>query len=151
MGCSIRKSPDQRLLTAPRSAIVVRHVLHRLLVPRHPPCALTCLTKSLRESAFRSARFPCGKPKVAQPTLTSLFDFMNYFICLPSLTSSVEKKEIFKTRIYRFGIQFSRNNFWVDHFVWIKRRSRVKRKSFDLKRSSKRILKEFPLSKLNRK
>ena len=44
LGFPIRKSPDQRLLTAPRGSIVVRHVLHRLLVPRHPPCALISLT-----------------------------------------------------------------------------------------------------------
>ena len=45
LGFPIRKSPDQSLLTAPRGGIVVRHVLLRLLVPRHPPCALTSLTK----------------------------------------------------------------------------------------------------------
>ena len=40
----IRKSPDQSLLTAPPKHIGVRPVLHRLLVPRHPPCALSNLT-----------------------------------------------------------------------------------------------------------
>src|SRR5690606_14667259 len=44
LGFPIRKSPDQSLLTAPRGSIVVRHVLLRLLVPRHPPCALISLT-----------------------------------------------------------------------------------------------------------
>jgi hypothetical protein len=44
-GFPIRTSPDQSLLTAPRGLIVVRHVLLRLLVPRHPPCALSSLTK----------------------------------------------------------------------------------------------------------
>ncbi len=43
-GCPIRKSPDQSLLTAPRGNIGVRPVLHRLLAPRHPPCALTCFS-----------------------------------------------------------------------------------------------------------
>ena len=43
-GSPIRTSPDQCLLTAPRGIFVVRHVLLRLLAPRHPPCALTSLT-----------------------------------------------------------------------------------------------------------
>jgi hypothetical protein len=43
-GFPIRTSPDQSVLTAPRGSFVVRHVLLRLLVPRHPPCALTSLT-----------------------------------------------------------------------------------------------------------
>jgi hypothetical protein len=46
LGFPIRKSPDQSLLTAPRGGIVVRHVLLRLLVPRHPPCALISLTSA---------------------------------------------------------------------------------------------------------
>ena len=43
-GFPIRTSPDRCLLTAPRGNIAVRRVLHRLLVPRHPPCALYSLT-----------------------------------------------------------------------------------------------------------
>ena len=37
--------------TSPRS-IVVRHVLHRLLVPRHPPHTLSILTKDFPTDAF---------------------------------------------------------------------------------------------------
>src|SRR5688572_11176350 len=44
VGFPIRKSTDQRLLTAPRGLSQFCHVLHRLLVPRHPPNALTSLT-----------------------------------------------------------------------------------------------------------
>ncbi len=47
LGFPIRTSPDQSLLTAPRGSFVVRHVLHRLLAPRHPPCALSSLTMTL--------------------------------------------------------------------------------------------------------
>src|SRR6478735_5390972 len=47
LGFPIRTPPDQSLLTAPRGSFVVRHVLHRLLAPRHPPCALSSLTRSL--------------------------------------------------------------------------------------------------------
>jgi hypothetical protein len=46
-GFPIRKSPDHSLLTAPRSLSQLHHVLHRLLVPRHPPKALSSLTKDL--------------------------------------------------------------------------------------------------------
>src|SRR6478609_9259272 len=44
LGFPIRTPPDQSLLTAPRGSFVVRHVLRRLLAPRHPPCALISLT-----------------------------------------------------------------------------------------------------------
>ena len=44
VGCPIRTSPDQRLLAAPRGLSQQRYVLHRPLVPRHPPCALSSLT-----------------------------------------------------------------------------------------------------------
>ena len=40
----IRTSPDQSLLTTPRGNIAVCRVLHRLLIPRHPPYALINLT-----------------------------------------------------------------------------------------------------------
>src|SRR5581483_8636514 len=43
-GCPIRRSPDQRLLAATRGFSQQRYVLHRPLVPRHPPCALSSLT-----------------------------------------------------------------------------------------------------------
>src|SRR3954452_20504594 len=43
-GFPIRRSTDQRLFNASPWLIAVVHVLHRLLVPRHPPCALDILT-----------------------------------------------------------------------------------------------------------
>jgi hypothetical protein len=43
LGFPIRRSPDQSVLTAPRSLSQLCHVLHRLLSPRHPPVALKCL------------------------------------------------------------------------------------------------------------
>ena len=44
LGCPIRESPDQWLLNAYPGLIAVVHALLRLLVPRHPPCALNILT-----------------------------------------------------------------------------------------------------------
>src|SRR5437667_7039521 len=40
VGFPIRKSPDQSLISSSPRLIAAVHVLHRLQVPRHPPCAL---------------------------------------------------------------------------------------------------------------
>jgi hypothetical protein len=44
LGFPIRESAGQRLFSASPRLIAAVHALHRLLVPRHPPCALTILT-----------------------------------------------------------------------------------------------------------
>ena len=44
LGFPIRASAGQRLFSASPRLIAAVHALHRLLVPRHPPCALTILT-----------------------------------------------------------------------------------------------------------
>src|SRR4051812_18506685 len=44
LGFPIRESPGQRSFNTSPGLIAVVHALHRLLVPRHPPCALTILT-----------------------------------------------------------------------------------------------------------
>src|SRR4051794_24613792 len=51
-GFPIRRSAGQRLFSASPRLIAAVHVLPRLLVPRHPPCALTILTVS----SFRARR-----------------------------------------------------------------------------------------------
>ena len=43
VGFPIRKFPDQSLLSSSPKHIAACHVLHRLLVPRHPPNALSSL------------------------------------------------------------------------------------------------------------
>ena len=45
-GFPIRRSAGQRLFSASPRLIAAVHVLLRLLVPRHPPCALSILTVS---------------------------------------------------------------------------------------------------------
>src|SRR5215467_13553998 len=45
-GFPIRKSPDQSLVADYPGLIAGSYVLHRLLVPRHPPCALTNLANT---------------------------------------------------------------------------------------------------------
>ena len=44
VGCPIRKSPDLSLVYSSPRLIAVSHVLLRLPVPRHSPCALSSLT-----------------------------------------------------------------------------------------------------------
>src|SRR3954453_736663 len=46
VGFPIRKSPDQSLFSSSPRLIAASHVLHRLLMPRHPPCALNNLTNT---------------------------------------------------------------------------------------------------------
>src|SRR5512134_3968357 len=45
VGFPIRKSPDQRMVSSFPGLIAAAHVLHRLLAPRHPPCALVLLIR----------------------------------------------------------------------------------------------------------
>ena len=52
-GFPIRKSPDQSLVADYPGLIAGSYVLHRLLVPRHPPCALSSL------SCYKDARVHC--------------------------------------------------------------------------------------------
>src|SRR5689334_9038928 len=47
-GFPIRKPPDQSLVDGSPGTIVASHVLHRFLVPRHPPCALKNLATDAR-------------------------------------------------------------------------------------------------------
>ena len=59
-GFPIRKSPDQSLLSGSPKLIAASHVLHRLLAPRHPPCALSSLTTLRRchQMRFHKIRLP---------------------------------------------------------------------------------------------
>src|SRR5659263_317715 len=54
-GFPIRKSPGQSLLGGSPELIAACHVLHRLLTPGHPPCALVRLTTTQRMKEFRTA------------------------------------------------------------------------------------------------
>src|SRR5215207_4875492 len=59
-GFPIGRSTGQRLFSASPWLIAAVHVLLRLLVPRHPPCALTILTVSCSYARVRmsSASYP---------------------------------------------------------------------------------------------
>src|SRR3954469_16103754 len=56
-GFPIRRSAGQRLFSASPRLIAAVHVLLRLLVPRHPPCALLILTVRQPEHGKSSGRY----------------------------------------------------------------------------------------------
>src|SRR5438874_10752638 len=58
LGFPIRESTDQRLFNASPWLIAVVHALLRLLVPRHPPCALDILTVIARPTRGRATMKP---------------------------------------------------------------------------------------------
>jgi hypothetical protein len=63
-GSPIRKSSDQRSVDSSPRLIAASYVLHRLLVPRHPPCALNNLaTQKHRPSTP-------GRTSMSGPTQT---------------------------------------------------------------------------------
>src|SRR3954452_17485088 len=47
-GSPIRTPPDHSSVDSPPGPIAASHVLHRFLVPRHPPCALKNLATDAR-------------------------------------------------------------------------------------------------------
>src|SRR6266567_6633933 len=67
-GFPIRKSPDQSLVADSPGLIAGSYVLHRLLVPRHPPCALTNLanTDVMLASTVQFSRY--GRSRLCHAT-----------------------------------------------------------------------------------
>ena len=61
-GCPIRRSAGQCLFSDSPRLIAAVHVLLRLLVPRHPPCALTILTVSSTQAEACVGRIPFEPP-----------------------------------------------------------------------------------------
>src|SRR5689334_7203330 len=53
LGYPIRTSPDQRLVGDSPRHNAASHVLHRLLMPRHPPCALKNLATKMLASTMQ--------------------------------------------------------------------------------------------------
>jgi hypothetical protein len=100
LGFPIRKSPDQCLLTAPRGGIVVRHVLLRLLVPRHPPCALTSLTICSGDSACASlqSKKRSNLEHLSLIIKTAKGCFSNSFLSLSSFQGA-NNKVLYSTRL----------------------------------------------------
>ena len=69
-GFPIQKSPDQSQLGDSPKLIAAYHVFHRLLVPRHPPCALSSLHSP---STLHLATFPLKEKHQMQSLKRELF------------------------------------------------------------------------------
>ncbi len=81
-GFPIRKSPDQSLLSGSPKLIAASHVLHRLLAPRHPPCALNSLTSNAR--ALMRLHSPVTRTftiQLSKSSDTSSVDDVSYRAC----------------------------------------------------------------------
>ena len=65
-GFPIRTSPDQRSVGSSPRLIAASHVLHRLLAPRHPPCAL-CNLATLKDARARYVVLKVPDPGPARP------------------------------------------------------------------------------------
>src|SRR5215211_747105 len=80
-GSPIRKSSDQRSVDSSPRLIAASYVLHRLLVPRHPPCALKNLatqkphTHPRKEVTVRTYTNPVLQ---SQKMLASTVQFSTY-------------------------------------------------------------------------
>src|SRR3954464_4543212 len=74
-GFPIRTSPDQSSVDSSPGLFAASHVLLRLLVPRHPPCALTNLATKMLASTVQFSRYGRRPPQVAErvdePRLTA--------------------------------------------------------------------------------
>src|SRR5438552_19200283 len=66
LGFPIRRSTGHRLLGASPWLIAAVHALHRLLVPRHPPCALPILTVITRPAQGRARGDTRSRPARAE-------------------------------------------------------------------------------------
>ena len=67
VGFPIRKSPDQSLFSDSPELIAASHVLHRLPAPRHPPYALSSLSKIIRQVKKSAAVISCQRPGLFIP------------------------------------------------------------------------------------
>ena len=63
----IRRSRDQRSVSTSPGLIAAAHVLHRLLAPRHPPCALVLLIRK-EHVRCRYGVFKVRASSIARPT-----------------------------------------------------------------------------------
>ena len=113
VGCPIRKSPDISLVYSSPRLIAVSHVLLRLPVPRHSPCALYSLT-FLRLSTLMWSSFVLNKKWIVvliinYPIFKTYMDFQDgLHICPISRLSFL--CSVFKVRS-RVKPEFQHLNF----------------------------------------
>ena len=68
LGFPIRTSPDHSSVANSPGLIAGSYVLHRLLVPRHPPCALSSLSPQRCSRPLCSSQHTGGPARRAPPT-----------------------------------------------------------------------------------
>ena len=117
-GFPIRRSTGQRLYTAHRCLSQFYHVLHRLLVPRHPPNALTSLTaenvcsrpRSLTDLRARDA--PADGQVItplSQTGLGSDYSFaVSKYACLSSISLSGSQCDVARSNFNKRSDEYSR-------------------------------------------
>src|SRR5438874_13772161 len=99
----IRKSRDRRMVSFSPGLIAAAHVLHRLSVPRHPPCALVLLIRRTPEKIDVAMEFSrCARAELApqkeagQAGLSKLSSvrkaFVEVDVLLGELNSRTESK-----------------------------------------------------------
>ena len=131
VGCPIRKSPDIALVYSSPRLIAVSHVLLRLPVPRHSPCALYSLT-FLRLSTLMWSSFVLNKKWIVvliinYPIFKTYMDFQDgLHICPISRLSFL--CSVFKVRS-RVKPEFQHLNFkrWNSILTVNSEKWRVKR------------------------
>src|SRR3954471_11784789 len=69
-GFPIRTSPDQSSVDSSPGLFAASHVLLRLLVPRHPPCALTNLATKMLASTVQFSSYGRRPPHTRRLTTT---------------------------------------------------------------------------------
>src|SRR5207244_1538539 len=73
VGFPIRRSRDQGLVSTSPALIAAAHVLHRLLAPRHPPCALVLLIrKNTLCAAMEFSRCTWGRAHEKTPNVRAV-------------------------------------------------------------------------------
>src|SRR6201746_394689 len=73
-GFPIRKSSDHSSVDSSPRLIAASYVLLRLLVPRHPPCALNNLTTKMLASTVQFSRCGRGSDSISPRTSATLAD-----------------------------------------------------------------------------
>src|SRR5215218_1165226 len=94
-GFPIRRSAGQKLFSASPRLIAAVHVLLRLLVPRHPPCALTILTVSSGSPEGEPENHACPRASVGEYPFT--FGHWCSFQAPPRSATGVARRRSLKT------------------------------------------------------
>ena len=88
---------SKRVCRSPR-LFAAYHVLHRLPVPRHPPCALSSLTTEIMELSFGESKPKKGLDTLELPTINT------FYLCNCQRTPGSARDRALKSTDPRKGI-----------------------------------------------